>query len=269
MMIDDDIFTIEDDKLFQIDVDKIFHEVDQDIGDNLRNTKKQKKSPSLAFGLLALTNDTIQFNEIEGESKKRRAKAIRNREESWSFITSWDDNLFRRQFRLSREDFFLLCEKCKSVYPGKSTCGMTNYQFALTKGRNSTPCSGPITMEIKLAITLRILAGASYLDLIWYGVQLDSVHPIFLFTLKLLDEVLPNKEIFNFDPTDDEAFGNQINQIASEWSSIMVRKKGFDLFKGTILAGDGLVVPIVAPTEDDRNGLDLGAFRNRFVIFRW
>ena len=75
MMIDDDIFTIEDDKLFQIDVDKIFHEVDQDIGDNLRNTKKQKKSPSLAFGLLALANDTIQFNEIEGESKKRRAKA--------------------------------------------------------------------------------------------------------------------------------------------------------------------------------------------------
>jgi hypothetical protein len=63
MMIDDDIFTM--------DVDKIFHEVDQDIGDNLRNTKKQKKSPSLAVGLLALANDTIQFNEIEGRGGQK------------------------------------------------------------------------------------------------------------------------------------------------------------------------------------------------------
>jgi len=76
------------------------------------------------------------------------------------------------------------------VYPGISTCGITNYRTAILQGTRSTPKSGPITMELKLAITLRILAGASYLDLIWYGVQVDSVHTIFLFTLKLLDQIL-------------------------------------------------------------------------------
>ncbi len=32
---------------------------------------------------------------------------------------------------------------------------------------------------------------------------------------------------------------------------------------GTVLAGDGLVVQIVAPSEEDRKGLDLASFRNR------
>lgn len=115
-------------------------------------------------------------------------------------------------------------------------------------------------MEIKLAITLRILAGASYLDLVWYGVQVDSVHPIFLFTLRLLDKILPNEEIFNFDPAQAN-FAEEVNKMASEWSSI--RKRGHDCFKGTVMTGDGLVVSITAPTESDRRGLDLAAFRNR------
>lgn len=76
------------------------------------------------------------------------------------------------------------------------------------------------------------------MDLIWYGVQVESVHPIFLFTVKLLDQVLPNSEIVRFDPAQED-FGDEVNKMASEWSSMMTRKKGFDCFKGTILAGDG------------------------------
>lgn len=210
--------------------------------------------------------NVMEGNDDDDEARKRKPKVVRNRMEAWNFILSWDDTLFQRQFRISKEDFFILCEKCKSVYPGISTSGITNYRTAILQGTRSTPKSGPITMELKLAITLRILAGASYLDLIWYGVQVDSVHTIFLFTLKLLDQILPNSEIFNFDPAQDN-FVEEIGKMASEWSSIMLRKKGFDCFKGTVLAGDGLVVPINAPTEKDRNGLDLSAFRNRKGCF--
>lgn len=175
---------------------------------------------------LSMLNNILVFQEMMdmlGE-EKRKPKVVRNRHESWNFVLSWDDSLFQRQFRTSKEDFFVLCEKCKSVYPGNSRYGFTNYQTALLQGARSTPKSGPITMEIKLAITLRILAGASYLDLIWYGVQVDSVHPIFLFTLNLLDQVLPNSEIFNFDPA-QEGFGEEMDKMASGWSSIMTRKK--------------------------------------------
>ncbi len=48
-----------------------------------------------------------------------------------------------------------------------------------------------------------------------------------------------------------------MKKMASEWSSTMTRRKGFDCFKGPILAGDGLVVSIVAPSEKDGDGLDL------------
>ena len=47
-----------------------------------------------------------------------------------------------------------------------------------------------ITMEIKLAITLRLLRGAFALDMIWYyGVQIQLVAVIFSFVMKLLIEL--------------------------------------------------------------------------------
>ena len=39
--------------------------------------------------------------------------------------------------------------------------------MAQIKVMNSTPGCGLITMELKVVITLRLLAGASYLDMIW------------------------------------------------------------------------------------------------------
>ena len=60
--------------------------------------------------------------------------------------------------------------------------------MALIKGMNS------ITMELKVAITLRLLAGASYLHMIW------SVHPMFNFTLQLMNKAHPDNVIFNFQP---------------------------------------------------------------------
>jgi len=217
------------------------------------STKKRKTSEGSILNPISLVMSpelaSVIFDDIPTIRKK---KIVRNRTEAWNFICSWDDTLFYRQFRVPREDFFPICEKLKSIYPGKNANGFLNYQLAQGRGRASTPKSGPITMAIKLAVTLRLLAGASNLDMIWYGVQHGSVTGIFEFILSQLDIVLPDNEIFNFNPSicTAEEFRTTTDKMASEWSAIMTRKRGYDLFKGTILAGDGLVVHTIAPTEE-------------------
>ena len=131
----------------------------------------------------------------------RKKKVIRERQQAWEFVLSWSNELFYRQFRLSKEVFLLLCERLKdSYYIGIYANGYENYLYGQGKGRrNSTPVSGAISMEVKLAIILRLLAGASdeLLDMIWYGVQLlSSVNVIFNAIIKQIDSVLSNKEIF-------------------------------------------------------------------------
>lgn len=163
---------------------------------------------------------------------------------------------------MSRADFFQLRDKCINNYPGKYESGSENYQMAKYMGNVS---GGFISIEIKLCITLRMLAGASYLDMIWYGISSTYVHVVFLEMLKLLNTSLTNDETFDMDYSADS-----LNNLALEWSAIMLKKKNYDLLKGTILAGDGLVVAINCPTEKDRNiseVLDTSNYFNRKGCF--
>ena len=203
------------------------------------------------------------FNDFT-EIIHRNKKITRNRVQAWNFVLSWSDDLFYRQFRICKHDFFVICDKIKANYPGPFLTGIENYNYAQRKGRNSNPFSGPIFMELKLAVTLRLVAGASELDMVWYGVQIQSVPFIFHFILEQINIVLPDDEIFNFNPEFAPVhFREVLDRMAYEWSSIMTRKKGHDLYKGTILATDGLIIEITAVEERDRHGLPLAAFRNR------
>ena len=204
-----------------------------------------------------------------GTINRRAKKVVRDRAQAWAFIQTWSDDLFYSQFRLPREEFFILCERIKHIYPGNRGTGIENYRFAQLQGSRSSPVSGPITMETKVAITLRLLAGASHLDMIWYGVQTSTVASIFLFILPLIDVAYSDLEIFNFNPeiTSPTEFKSILQDMAQAWSSIMVSRKGHDLCEGTVLAGKGIVVATNAPTEDDRKGLPLSIFRNRKGCF--
>ncbi len=199
-----------------------------------------------------------QIAEKKGRSKKRRL----DHSTPWDFVSTWSSNLFKRQFRVSREDFFLLRNKCIAHYPGQHASGEENYRIAQRMGNLG---GGFVTIEIRLCVTLRMLAGASYLDLIWYGVSTNHVHAIFEEMISIIDKSLPSNEIFGMQYTAD-----YLNKLSSQWSAIMMKKKGADLMKGTILAGDGLVVAINAPTEEDRSKckvLDITHFRNRKGCF--
>jgi hypothetical protein len=102
-----------------------------------------------------------------------------------------------------------------------------------------------------------MLAGASYLDMVWYGIPNGSVHRHFLFMVHLLDKAIPDKEIFDFGPDTD------LEQLAGKWEHKMKKAKVFPLMKGTLLAGDGLVCRIKKTLGRDRENLEEVAFKNR------
>eukprot|EP00602_Paraphysomonas_sp_CaronLab_P012283 CAMPEP_0185042836 /NCGR_PEP_ID=MMETSP1103-20130426/42581_1 /TAXON_ID=36769 /ORGANISM="Paraphysomonas bandaiensis, Strain Caron Lab Isolate" /LENGTH=363 /DNA_ID=CAMNT_0027582967 /DNA_START=56 /DNA_END=1144 /DNA_ORIENTATION=- len=190
---------------------------------------------------------------------KRKKKVAQDRQHPIAVVDSWTDALFERQFRMTRSVFKNLVYNMKKCYPGKYSDGFKNYEVAKQLGENSV---SHIPLELKLYITLRMLAGASYLDMVWYGVSLKSVHTIFKTCLALIDKALPNEDIYNFPSTLED-----FEQCNHEWKSITEKKRGLDVFPGTILAGDGLVIPINSVRKEDLRGLDLVSFRNRKGCF--
>jgi hypothetical protein len=178
---------------------------------------------------------------------------------AWEFVLSWDEAMFFRQFRLSKNNFNDLCFKLKNNYKGRYEDGWKNYQLSITREKAS--CQGSfISLEIKLCITLRLMAGASYLDMVWYGVSVNNVFKIFFSTLKIIKKV----EHSNISwPSTEEAF----RKLSDEWSKINIDKRGFDLMPGTIAAGDGIAVKTIKPTDEDRGNIPLSAFKNRKGYF--
>jgi hypothetical protein len=120
----------------------------------------------------------------------------------------------------------------------------------------ATRSSGsPVPLELRLYITLRILSGASYLDMIWYGVEVKSVPGIFWRTVCDIDDALDN---INF-PTDEAG----IQQVVDNWAAKRRERHGFATNMGTALAVDGFVIETVKPDAKDLNGQEVSCYRNR------
>lgn len=201
----------------------------------------------------------ITADENDNHRTKKQKINSDDRRTPWQFIQSWGDKLFQAQFRITRVVFEEILQKLINSYPGNFETGMENYRYACTRGNISS--GAHISLEIKLCITLRMLAGGSYLDMIWYGVSLSSVHRIFHQMVQAIDVAFPDQTAF-CPPRSTEEF----EKLAKEWSEIMVGRYQHDFLSGTVLAGDGLVVSIDAPTRSDRNQSnvpELAHYRNR------
>jgi hypothetical protein len=68
----------------------------------------------------------------------------------------------------------------------------------------------PVTLELRLFITLRILSGASYLDMIWCAVDVNTVPSIFWATICDIDEALDNINV----PSDADGMA----QLVDNWA---------------------------------------------------
>lgn len=101
------------------------------------------------------------------------------RPEALQYVRSWDDDMFRRQFRLCREDFGYVLSLIAPL--------IRRNEVQATNSSGSTICP-----EMRLMITLRILAGAKYLDMIWYRVSVDHVRTYVQDCLLAINSTLDN-----------------------------------------------------------------------------
>jgi hypothetical protein len=243
---DDEDMYVEDEQEVDVDIEELMEVMEDD--------------PEVDHTVIRNLACWIILQNKKSYRKFKKRKKVINREAPWEFINSWDDKLFKQQFRVPRDEFYNLLNKMISVYPGRKGSGPLNYAYAKQQGDNSSKTHVPL--ELKLCVALRLLAGASYLDMIWFGVGSANIHRTFEFTVNLIDKAIPDKESFAF-PTCEEEF----IAVCQEWSDIQIRKRGIDLMPGTFLAGDGVVIQIACPSVADRAGLDLTAYRNRKGYF--
>ena len=185
---------------------------------------------------------------LEGSSILGRGPSVRlgNVHRNRELIIEWshnlDDTMFNRQFRICREDFYYVLFKIES--------GIKKNEVMAKNSSGST-----VSPYIMLMIALRILAGASYLDMIHYHVRVDSVNEIVWRTVSEIHDKIDNIK----RPKSDA----ECKTLAASWSDIQVKRWGSNLTAGTILAGDGLVIEISQPTVKCLRNRPISIFRNR------
>ena len=129
----------------------------------------------MELDLLMIAVTVFVDNETIREQRKNAAKERKFRQrKSWSeFRSNLTDRQFRRYFEMSKEFFELLCDGIKSNVRErefKSEECLQHFRHTDLKSTNilkahEASTGGFISGEIKLALTLRLLAGGSYLDL--------------------------------------------------------------------------------------------------------
>jgi hypothetical protein len=172
-----------------------------------------------------------------------RSKPRKFSRTSWQNLTeSLNDNTFRRLFRMSRETFDILCSKIKEKVTEevfKSADWITAWKCSQGSSLRA-PIGGFIPGEMKIAMMIRILSGASYLDLLMgYSVASCTVFKCFHEGIEWI------KLTFSFPLVQwlkDE------NVEALERISDGFSAASGDVFKGVIGAIDGLAIKIRCPT---------------------
>jgi hypothetical protein len=128
------------------------------------------------------------------------------------------------------------------------------------KARASSGSS--ISPELRVAITLRILAGAQYLDMIWYNVSVDNVRdsvvtPVLLAINSTLDNInLPDNT-------------EKLERVSREWGAKQYDKHRTVLTPDLLGAIDGFCVQRDLPSEKEIAGRDRRIYFNRKGYWAW
>ena len=113
----------------------------------------------------------VRQNLLKSEEAKRRKKKVRVRFSD--FVSSISPTMFRRMFRMPYECFMLLCRNIEDGVGRDEFLGEEYIEKELNSGKKKgrmkaahmEASGGYISGEVKVALTLRLLAGASYLDI--------------------------------------------------------------------------------------------------------
>ena len=208
----------------------------------------------------ALSAALLTYMEKQKVSAMRKSSASRRRfrqRKSWNaFQANLTDRQFRRYFRMSRECFAYLCNMIESNV-GEEVFKSEEYLNALrtsnkdedkvkaqTMNAHDQSTGGFISGEVKLAITLRLLAGDSYLDLsLLYETGPSYAYDIFHDVVEnwILDDRLIKINGIKYVSDED-----RLEKVALHFAR---HSKG--LLSGCIGAIDGWIVKIKKPTLRD------------------
>jgi hypothetical protein len=176
-----------------------------------------------------------------------RNRLLHSRRKSWAeFCSESDEISFRRMFRMSMASFNRLCDLI-SAQVGPEVFRSENYLS------NNLPIhqlhaaheaiGGYIPGEVKLAMMLRLLAGASYLDLMHiFGVSRATIYREFHVTLKWVNRTF-NFALSSLLINKDHHGLKQISHGFASFSN--------GIFEGIIGALDGIAIRITCPKESD------------------
>ena len=212
--------------------------------------------------------------------KEQKRDAARNRKcrqrRSWEQFQDYlTDRQFRRYFRMERECFDYLCERIIDNV-GESDFKSENYLCDFRNGEatgadtldqtnilhaHEHTTGGFVSGEVKLALTLRLLAGGSYMDLaLLFEVGFSTSYEIFHKVIKdwILDDRLV--KINGVDYCEDN---DLMSRVARGFATA-----SRNIINGCIGAIDGWVVKIRKPRRwKDLDGGDPASFFSRKGFF--
>lgn len=183
--------------------------------------------------LLACTAIAVAANMPEVHSFSRISSTLRDREAVVQKMDSLPDRSFKMHYRLSRPCFESLLQQVAPLLEPND------------EGRRMAAISAGsfVPAKIMLAVTLRLLSGGSYLDIAFgYNVAETFVFKIFNKVILAMDKVLNNVEFPYESETDLMKLESGFRRVS----------KGY--FPGTVLAGDGIVIRMIKPTDEEVDG---------------
>ena len=166
-------------------------------------------------------------------------------------VATWSDGFFYRQYRITREQFHDLRASLALIVRARDP------HMAYVSAGSLVP------LDTKILVTLRILAGGRYLDMVWYGVCVNHV-PTYVMEIVEAMNACGYLDNIKMPSTPQE-----VRIVQAGWDSVSIRKHGHVQMPGTIGAVDGLAVMIRRPSRRDREtmAVDNDAFWNRKGFF--
>jgi hypothetical protein len=177
----------------------------------------------------------ILFETFAVVHRERKANATRDREAAFARIEGYSENEFKRRFRMQRYQFNLLVDCVREKLEPQTW-------WAKQCAINSS--GSWVRAELKIAATLRVLAGGSYLDAAdLFAVSASSFHrntfwPTIIAICNCENPVLDNV-LFPFA---DEA---KLRQHEASFKRFQKH------FEGTVAAGDGCAFRIKRPSSNE------------------
>ena len=213
---------------------------------------------------------SIRHIQLQHERNNRKCSIQHNDRIRWSHIKiRLSDNQFKRMYRMSKGCFESLCEKIilavgpdefkSEEYLDQVYKECEDHYLIAHQIRNN----GLVCGEIKLAVTLRLLAGASYLDLLLlYGISYQHIYTIFHYVNK---EWICHNDVTNISFHNDLQDENSMEATAKQFAN----GTSHGIISGCIGAVDGWLVRIKCPSHS-RDGIkNPGAYyyRKGFYAF--